>query len=209
MTTNEYIESLVKAGHFRKDVEVEIKVDEAIEKNCIGAAASSLAAGLLPGIGSVAATAICVGFIWRMYYQINQALGIRLSKNFLKSIASALLTNLLTGLGGIIVLEAAATVISLIPGIGSVGAAILLAAVDYGLVYVAGLVYVKMLTNLFQAKKDINQMTAEEVSEILNHTFDAGKQEYKVVFEKVREDAKKDIESGKITKNDAFDPEED
>ena len=54
-------------------------------------------------VGALAATAVGAGFIWRMYYQIDQALKIRVSTNILKSISSALLTNLVTGLSGVLV----------------------------------------------------------------------------------------------------------
>ena len=181
-------------------------VKAAIIKNSIGAAASSLAAGWLPGIGALAATAVGTGFIWRMYYQINQALGIRVSKNILKSISSALLTNLVTGLSGVLVLDAAATALSLLPGVGSVSAAALLGAVNYGLVYVSGLVYIKMLTNLFHAKADIETMSEAEICAKAASTFAQNKREFQGAFDEAKKSAKKDIRNGNITEGESFDP---
>lgn len=183
------------------------EVKQAIIKNSIGAAASSLASGFLPGVGATVATAISVGFIWRMYYQINQTLGISVSKNILKSVASALLTNLLTGLGAILFADIAATVLSLIPGLGSFSAAALVGAANYGLVYVSGLIYIKMLTGLFKAKKDISFMSPDEIATYMKTTLDENKDEIKEEFKEAKKSAVKDIKSGKITKDDSFDPE--
>lgn len=185
------------------------EVKQTIIKNSIGAAASSLASGFLPGIGATAATAISVGFIWRMYYQINKALGISVSKNILKSVASALLANLITGLGAIFAADAAATVLSLIPGLGSFSAAVLVGAANYGLVYVSGLIYIKMLTGLFKANKDISHMSSDEIKSAMTGAFKENKDEIKDVFNKAKKDAIKDIKNGKITKSDSFDPEKD
>ena len=182
------------------------EVKNAIVENSVGAAASSLAAGFLPGLAAVAATAVSAGFIWRMYYKINQALGISISKNVLKSLASGLLTNLVAGLGGVVVADAAATALSLLPGLGSISASVLLAAVNYGLVYVSGLVYMKMLTGIFQAKADISKMTESEIYDNAVRTFAQNKQEFQDAFNKAKKSAKKDIKSGKITKHDRFDP---
>lgn len=185
------------------------EVTKAIINNSIGAAAASLASGWLPGVGALAATAVSAGFIWRMYFQINKALGISISKNILKSLASALLTNLVAQLGGVVLIEVTATAISLIPGIGNVSASILLGAVNYGIVYVSGLVYIKMLTGLFSAQKDINSMTEEDFKASATETFNQNKEEFQKAFHAARESAKEDIKRGNITKDNTFDPETD
>lgn len=176
-------------------------VKKALITNSMGAAASSLAAGFLPGVGALAATAASVGFIWRMYIQINEALHISISKNKLKSLASALLSNLVTGLGGAAAIEVSAAALSLVPGIGIFSASVLLSAVNYALVYVAGLVYIRMLTNLFHANADISAMSEDQIKVTASNIFEQNKKEFKNAFDEARKSATKDIKAGKIDKS--------
>ena len=67
-----------------------INVVERHKKVQLGA---SLAQSFIPGAG-VVATSAAVASLWKMYYDINQVLGIKISDNVGKSLTSAVLTNL-------------------------------------------------------------------------------------------------------------------
>ena len=63
-------------------------VQDIIHTHAMIAAGSALIP--VPGASTVAT----IGNIWTMYYNINQEVGVTLSKNALKSIASAVIANL-------------------------------------------------------------------------------------------------------------------
>ena len=140
-------------------------VDEAediITGHAIGATVSALAAGWLPGAGATVATVANIGFIWSMYYRLNTALGISLPKNVLKSIASGIAATISANIISLLVVG---TVVSFIPGIGSIAASIIAGACTFSVVLVAAVIYIKMLTKLFKAKADFGYITAEEAKE--------------------------------------------
>jgi hypothetical protein len=139
------------------------EIEDIIINHAIGAAAASAASGWIPGAGGTVALMAAVGFIWSMYYRINQRAGISISKNKLKSLASAVITNIAASAAALIAGVAASTVISFIPGIGSGVASIVMAALDYGVVMVSGIVYLKLLTKLFKAHGNISDISADEL----------------------------------------------
>lgn len=163
------------------------EIEEIINGHALGAAASGLAAGWVPGAGGTAALMASVGFIWSMYFRINKRLGIPFSKTIIKSLGSAVLTNLagtaISLVGGAIL----ATALSF-TGIGNVASSIIMAGLDYAVVMVSGVIYLKLLTQLFKAGKDLNSVSAEELrstaeqvmkSEDINQMLKDAKGEYK------------------------------
>ena len=106
---------------------------------------------MFPGGGSVVLTAASVAAIWGMYVKINKVLGISISENTLKSLASAILTNIVAGAGAYIVALAATAIISLIPGLHFL-AVPAEAMIAYIAVFASGILYIKFLTKLFHAK---------------------------------------------------------
>lgn len=138
------------------------EIEEIINIHSIGSAASGLAAGWIPGAGGVAAVMASAGFIWSMYYRINKRLGIPIAKTIVKSLASAILTNLagaaITLVGGAIV----ATALSL-TGVGNVASSLIMAGLNYAVVMVSGIIYLKLLTGLFRAGKDPTNISFEEL----------------------------------------------
>jgi uncharacterized protein (DUF697 family) len=86
--------------------------------------------------------------IWTMYGRINGKIGLSIKDNILKTIASGVLTNLT----GYIAMSGVASALKFIPGIGSVGGALIMSASLYALTLASGYVYLKALCLL--AEKD-------------------------------------------------------
>ncbi len=163
------------------------EIGDIIKGHALGAAAAGLGVSWLPGAGSAIALAATVGIIWSMYFRINVKLGITLSKTKLKSLASAILTNIgasaASFLGGTII----STALSFIPIVGNAAASIIMAGLDYAVVFVSGIVYMKFLTKLFKAGKDIEILDEEELKaeakaavndEDVNSLFKEARKEY-------------------------------
>lgn len=131
-----------------------------VEKHAIGASVAALGMAWLPGAGSTAAMAAGAGFIWSMYYRINAKLGIPFAKNVLKSVATAIGTNLAAS---VVSSLAISTAISFIPGLGSIGADLIMAGICYALTFSSGLIYLKVLARLANAKADFSNIGEAEL----------------------------------------------
>lgn len=138
-----------------------------VKFHAIGAAASSAAAGLIPGAGGTAASACFIGFVWAMYVRLSKKIGIPFEKNILKALASAVVTNLI---GYAITILVATSVVSLIPGLGSVAASAVDASLGYAVVYVSGIIYMNLLAKLVKDKKNISEMSEKEIKEMATET---------------------------------------
>lgn len=196
-----YAKRLVDSMHEFVDDTVGEELASIIKKHALGAAASGLASTFLPGVGSTAALAAAVGFIWSMYFRINKCLGLKLSKVILKSLASAVLTNL----AGSVVSIIGATVISAIPGINTI-ATVLMAGVDYAVVLVSGILYLNLLTNIFKAGKNIEDMTESEIKEAMAATVK--EENVSQLIKDARDDYKRARKSGEVTGKETIDLEE-
>lgn len=157
------VDELVKTQDSIIKKSVSEEVGNIIIQHALGAAAAGLGAAWIPGAGGTAALAASVGVIWLMYYRINKALGIKLSKTLLKSLASAVITNIAASAASVIGGTVTATALSFIPGVGNGAASVVMAGVDYAVVFASGLVYIKILTNLFKAGKNPEEMSADEL----------------------------------------------
>lgn len=135
-----------------------IAVVERHKKIQLGA---SLAQSFVPG-AAVAATAAAVVSLWKMYYDINQVLGIKISDNAGKSIASAVLTNLSS-----FAAQGVATAISegakLIPFVGWIASAGISTVTSTAIVYGAAYLYMNALSAMYNAKGkfDLDYLTAK------------------------------------------------
>lgn len=111
---------------------------------------ASLAQSFIPG-ADVAATAAIVASLWKMYYDINQVLGIKISENVGKSLTSAVLTNF-----GSAVVKGASTAVSegakLIPFVGWIASAGISAMTSTAIIYGSAYVYMNALTIMYKAK---------------------------------------------------------
>ncbi len=132
-----------------------------INMHALGAATSGAATAWIPGAGATVATAGQAAFIWTMYFRINECLGIKLSKKKLKFLSSAILSNIACMAGTYL----AASAISLIPGVGSVAAVLLMAGAGYAMVTVAGIIYVNLISSLLDAGTNMMDMSDEELKE--------------------------------------------
>ena len=131
----------------------------------------------------------------RMYIKVCQIIGVSFGKNKLKAISSAVLTNLITQLAGIFAMQVAA---SFIPGAGLV----IVGVGNFTVTYFAGLIFLNVLTKIFQAKRtDIEEMSNEEWVNSIKMAFSsidkkAVLNEAKNLFMQMRKDGSLD-EAGK------------
>ena len=178
-------QKLIEAMNRTVDENLPREIAEIVKTHSAGAAAAGVASGWIPGAGGVAAAGISAGFIWTMYGRINGKIDLPLTENVVKSLASGVATNLAAyAVGGVVV----STALSLIPGIGSVGASALVGATCYGLTLASGYVYLKILTKLFRSGRDPCSMGAEQLkkeaatvaaSENIKEVMEGAKAEYK------------------------------
>jgi len=80
-----------------------------------------------------------------MYAKINSAIGLSLSDNILKTLASGVTTNLMAAYAGGWLLT---TALSFIPGLGSIGASVLIGGTCYALTLASGYIYLKIMTEI-------------------------------------------------------------
>ena len=126
---------------------------------------SAMAAGIVPGAGAVAAVGLAAAAIWRMYVKICQIIGVPFGKNKLKAISSAALTNIATQMAGVYAIQLAS---SLIPGAGIVTSGV----VNFATTYIAGLVFLMVLTRLFKTQRqDVENMSDEELVKSVKAAF--------------------------------------
>ena len=128
-----------------------------------GAAAAALASAWIPGVGGTAAVATSAGFIWSMYARIGKKIGLPLGKNVLKSLAAGVATNLAAAVVGAIALS---TALSFIPGLGSIGASVIMGATCYALTLASGYVYLKIMTKLFKKGIDLSTVSEQELKDM-------------------------------------------
>ena len=128
------------------------------------AAGAAALAGALPGAGSTAAAAVAVGAIVTMYVNLGNMLGSRLGKGLLKSLASAIVADLAGSVAAALVVG---TVLSFIPGLGTIGAAGIMGLTSFCYVYLAGILYIKMVTKIAKSGKSIEHMSEADIQRIL------------------------------------------
>ena len=136
------------------------KIADIVKFHAKCAALSALGTAWVPGAGAFIANAAGIGFIWGMYARINNAIDLKTSENITKTLASGIVTNLGAYFIGNTLLSAA---FSFIPGLGSVGASVLTGGMVYALTIVSGLIYLKILTNIFTAGKDPSTFSASQL----------------------------------------------
>ena len=118
-----------------------------------------------------------------MYARINGKIGIPVKENVLKSIGAGVATNLTS----YITLSGVASAMKFIPGIGSVGGALIMSASLYAVTLVSGWVYLKALCIMAQRdggsinasdfKKAIDQVLSDKG--LIKRLITAAKKEYK------------------------------
>jgi hypothetical protein len=165
------------------------KIASTVKACSKGAAVASVAAGVLPGVGGIAAVTASAGFIWGMYVKINSDIGLSISSNILKTLASGIATNLVMYATGCLAGVALASVASFIPVVGTAVSCATMGLLCYVLTLASGYVYLKLLVHLFRAGKDINKMSADELKSVakdvcskdeIKNVMKEAKAEYKI-----------------------------
>ena len=123
-------------------------------------------------IGEVASSA-AVASLWKMYYDINNVLGIKISENAGKILAAAVITNL-TSAGA----QAGATVASesakSIPFVGPIASVAINTVTSTAIVYGTAYLYLTALTKMYEAegKFDLNYLTSSLEGEDYSSEWD-------------------------------------
>jgi len=153
---------LVNALNKTVDGNLPKEIADIVKLHSAGAAAAGVASGWIPGFGGLAAAGISAGFIWTMYGRVNSKIGLPLGNNIVKSVGTGVVTNLAAYFVGSLLVSA---VFSFIPGIGSVGASVIVGGTCYALTLASGFVYLKLLTKLFLSGKDPTKMDEDSLKE--------------------------------------------
>lgn len=160
----EAVSNYYESGEYVKPFRSKDLADCVVQHSAaVGVAA--MGAGVLPGAGSVVALGIVVAAIWRMYIKICTIIGVPFGKNKLKALASAALTNIATQLGAVYALQIAS---SFIPGTGVISSGV----VNFASTYIAGLLFLMVLTRLFKTgRQDVEDMSDEELTASMKAAF--------------------------------------
>lgn len=133
------------------------------------AAAVSAVAALFPGAGPTACMVAQTTVVYSMYVRMNHALGIKLNKNVMKALASAVIGNLVGNVSSIILGLVGATILSLIPGLGNAAATLTMIATGYATVMISALCYGKTLLSLSKLGRNIEHMSESEIENAVKH----------------------------------------
>ena len=125
-------------------------IKETINGYAIASAIASMASGIIPGVAGVVAGLTQAGFVWATYVKINKTLGISMSENTAKFIGTAIVTNLVTNAGAILIAYAGAAILSFIPILNLFAAAAINGALGYIIIYVAAIIYLLLISKVMQ-----------------------------------------------------------
>ena len=137
------------------------KTEQIIIDCALAAAGANVIGGLIPGLAVATTIVACFGAVWTMYVKLCNALEISLTENALKLIAKAVIANIAANLGGVI---AASFVGLLIPGASILASA----AVGFITVYLAGMVFLKLILKLAAKSSDTHSFSDVTISEMEN-----------------------------------------
>lgn len=179
---------LVKALDKVADKSLPLDISNIVKTHSKAAAAASVAAGWIPGAGGTMAVGAAAASIWSMYVRINKKIDLPFTENIIKSLASGIATNLAAYAVATVI---GAGIISFIPGIGSVTAAVIAGTTSYALTIASGFVYIKILTNIFKAKQDPTSFSLDDLKDIANETIKTEN------IKEVMKEAKKEYKSNK------------
>lgn len=187
---------LTKAMDNVADENLPYKIADIVKVHTKGATIGALS-GAIPGIGGVIAFLTGAGFIWGMYARINKALGIELSENIIKTLATGIIVNLGAS---IITPLVAGSVISFIPFAGNIGAIVIIGATVYGATMASGIIYLKIMTHIFEAGEDPSNLSVgalKSISKDIVSSFNADE-----FMKKAKEEFKQKKDSGEFEEED-------
>ena len=182
------IKQLCIAANKQAEKQLGRDLAEIVQLHSGAAAAAGLASGWIPGAGAAAATAVAAGSIWSMYGRINGALGLSIGDNIMKTLAAGVATNLASS---VIAGLALGTFFSLFPGIGSIPAAIAIGGTIYSLTVASGIVYLNVLTEIFNSGVNPNQCSEEDLKNMANDVISD------IDIEAIKKEAKKSYKNSK------------
>lgn len=121
--------------------------------------------------------------IWTKYGRLNDKIGLPIKENILKSIGAGVATNLTS----YVAVSGVASAMKFIPGIGTVGGALIMSASLYAVTLVSGWVYLKALCLMAQRQgrginaNDLKSAVDEVLSNkrLIKELFTAAKRDYK------------------------------
>ena len=183
---------LVKyAKKYATDLQSE-KLADIVVNHASAAAITGMGAGVLPGLGALIAGGISVGAIWHMYYAIGKYLRLNFGRDMLKATATAILTNIVHQIWGVLALELAAT---LIPGLSIPATGFIF----FGVTYLSGLTFLLVLARLFKAGENLERIKIDDLME----AFKDVKNETNLGDElkNIRKDFKEMRKDGSLKKN--------
>lgn len=171
------------------------EIADIVDKHSIGASAAALGSAWIPGAGGAVATVAAAGFVWSMYVRINSKIGVPFSKNILKSLATAISANLASSVVGSVVVASA---LSFIPGLGNIGASVIMAAVAFSLTWSCGLVYLKVLTRFAEANIDFDTVDEDDLKTVADEVL--AEEDIKEMMKQAKDQFKKAKARGAIRK---------
>ncbi|MBE5804893.1 MAG: hypothetical protein E7316_10335 [Clostridiales bacterium] len=148
------------------------EVAKIVNQHAAGSVVAAIAA-MFPGAGPTICMVAQTTLVYTMYVRMNRALNISLSKNVVKALASAVIANLVSNVGSMILGVVGATVLSFIPGIGNYASSLTMVALGYATVMIAALCYGKALLRMTKAGRNVEQMTEEEIKNAVKEEMDA------------------------------------
>lgn len=177
----EYLEE-----HFNEEIA------DIVEQHGAAAAAASVAS-MIPALGSTACFVAQTALVYTMYVRINRALGIKLSKNVMKSVASAVLGNIAANAGSAVLALVGGAILPFIPIAGGVASALLMAAVGYATVMISAMCYAKVLVALNRSGRRAENMSESDLQAALNREIRNGNvkedmKRYAAAYRKGRKD---------------------
>lgn len=154
--------SLVKEIDGTIDKGLPQRLAQIVKIHAKGSAISSFVCGWIPGIGGLTSVIITSAFVWSMYVRINTEVKLPTKQHLLKSILSGLGANIVIAITASII----STALSFIPVFGSLASSVIQAIIGYTLVLASGLLYLKIMTNIFKAAKDPSSMSVAHIKDL-------------------------------------------
>lgn len=138
-----------------------------IQNFAIAAAVAGVVSGMVPGLAAVIAMLTQTGLVWATYVKINKTLGISMKENTAKFIGSAIVTNIALNAGTVIVAYATSLILSFIPVVNHLVTATIDGVMGFIIVYVAAIIYLKLIVRLVKPDGTIEVDESEDTKEII------------------------------------------
>ncbi|MBQ3574182.1 MAG: hypothetical protein IJA26_00805 [Clostridia bacterium] len=136
------------------------------------ASAAAAIAALCPGAGPTVCMVAQTALVYTMYVRMNHALNIPFGKNVMKALASAVISNLVSNVGTFVLSLVGATVLSFIPVVGNCASSLIMVAMGYATVMIAGLCYAKAILAMTKSGKNVEEMSEEEIKQAVKDEMD-------------------------------------